>query len=207
MNIHEKAWRSVSIAAVAAIMIVLIAGPGRAGESEDFRFAKRLQHDKMFVAAAEEFLRFSEKYPASTLRASALFSAGECWMQAGRANDALSAFERQLADYPGDENSCKARFYRGTILKALKRFREAADELMIIPESSGSCPLEGRALLEAGECLIAAGDPREAVTVLRRASDPARYPDQAPRAGYSLAIALVNTGRDLEAEKILKETV
>ena len=207
MNFHEKAWRSISIAALAVIVIILVAGPCRAGESEDFRFAKRLQRDKMFVAAAEEFLRFSEKYPASTLRASALFSAGECWMQAGRANDALSAFERQLADYPGDENSCKARFYRGTILKALKRFREAADELMIIPETSGSCPLEGRALLEAGECLIAAGDAREAVTVLRRASDPARYPDQAPRAGYSLAIALVNTGRDLEAEKILKETV
>ena len=178
-----------------------------AGESEDFRFAKRLKRDKMFVAAAEEFLRFSEKYPASMLRAASLFSAGECWMQAGRANDALSAFERQLADYPGDENACKARFYRGTILKALKRFREAADELMMIPEGSGSCPLEGRALLEAGECLIAAGDPREAVSVLRRVSDPARYPDQAPRAGYSLAIALENTGRDLEAEKILKETV
>jgi TolA-binding protein len=178
-----------------------------AGENEDFRFAKRLQSDKMFVAAAEEFLRFSEKYPASTLRASAFFSAGECWMQAGRANDALSAFERLLSDYPDDGNACKARFYRGTVLKALKKFREAADELMMIPEASGGCPLEGNALLEAGECLIAAGDAREAVTVLRRASDPARYPDQASRAGYSLAIALEKSGRDLEAEKILKETV
>jgi len=207
LNINEKVRGVVSIAALAAFVIVLAAGPCRAGESEDFRFAKRLQNDRMFVAAAEEFIRFSEKYPASSLRAKAIFSAGECWMQAGRANDALSAFERQLADYPGDENACKARFYRGTILKALGRFREAADELMTIPENAGSCPLEGRAILEAGECLIAAGDSREAVTVLRRASDPARYPDQAPRAGYSLAIALVNTGRDLEAEKILKETV
>ena len=207
MNIHCRARRGVSIAALAAFTVLFAVGVSVAGESEDFRFAKRLQNDKMFVAAAEEFLRFSEKYPASTLRASALFSAGECWMQAGRANDALSAFEKQLADYPGDENSCKARFYRGTILKALKKYREAADELMTIPEGQGSCPLEGRALLEAGECLIAAGDSREAVTVLRRASDPARYPDQAARAGYSLAIALEKTGRDLEAETILKETV
>ncbi|MCK4548707.1 MAG: tetratricopeptide repeat protein [Candidatus Krumholzibacteria bacterium] len=207
MNIHYRARRGVSIAAFAAFAVVLIAGVTMAGESEDFRFAKRLQRDKMFVAAAEEFLRFSEKYPASTLRASALFSAGECWMQAGRANDALSAFERHLAGYPGEENSCKARFYRGTILKALKQFREAADELMTILEDPGSCPLEGRALLEAGECLIAAGDSREAVTVLRRVSDPARYPDQASRAAYSLAIALEKTGRDLEAEKILKETI
>ena len=173
MNIHSRARRGVSIAALAAFTVIILAGASIAGESEDFRFAKRLQSDKMFVAAAEEFLRFSEKYPASTLRASALFSAGECWMQAGRAGDALSAFERQLADYPGDENSCKARFYRGTILKALKKYREAADELMTIPEDVEGCPLEGRALLEAGECLIAAGDPQEAVTVLRRASDPA----------------------------------
>jgi TolA-binding protein len=200
-------WGIVSITAVAAMMITLAAATCMAGESEDFRFATRLQTDRMFVAAAEEFIRFSEKYPSSTLRAAALFSAGESWMQAGRAGDALAAFERQLADYPGDENACKARFYRGTILKALKSYREAADELMTIPESGGSCPLEGRALLEAGECLILAGDPLEAVTVLRRVSDPARYPEQAPRAGYSLAIALEKTGRDLEAEKILRDTV
>ncbi len=207
MNIHSRTRRGVSIAALAAFAAVLAAGISMAGENEDLRFAKRLQGDRMFVAAAEEFLRFSEKYPASTLRASALFSAGECWMQAGRANDALASFERLLSDYPDDVNACKARYYRGTILKALKKFREAADELMMIPEASGGCPLEGKALLEAGECLVAAGDPREAVTVLRRVSDPARYPDQASRAGYSLAVALERSGRDLEAEKILKETV
>jgi tetratricopeptide (TPR) repeat protein len=207
LNIRDKGWRCVSTAALAATVIILISGSGLAGESEDFRFARRLQSDKMFVAAAEEFLRFADKYPAGAMRPAALFSAGECWMQAGRAEDAMAAFDRQLADYPDDENACKAKFYRGTILKALKRFREAADALMMIPEIRGSCPLEGRALLEAGECLIAAGDPREAVTVLRRVSDPARYPEQAPRAGYSLAVALEYTGRDLEAEKTLRETV
>jgi tetratricopeptide (TPR) repeat protein len=207
LNINNRVWRRASVVAAAAIIVSVAAGICAAGESEDFRFARRLQGDGMFVAAAEEFIRFSEKYPASSLRPSALFSAGECWMQAGRASDALSAFERHLADYPDDENACKARFYRGTILKALKQFREAADELLMIPESSKGCPLEGKALLEAGECLIAAGDPQEAVTVLRRVSDPARYPEQGPRAGYSLAIALEGTGRDMEAERILEETV
>jgi TolA-binding protein len=207
LNIRDKRWRSVSVAALAAAVVTLLAGALLAGESEDYRFARRLQRDRMFVAAAEEFIRFSEKYPASNLRPQALFAAGECWMQAGRANDALAAFDLLLAGYPGDANACKARYYRGTILKALKRYREAADELMMVPESYGGCPLEGRALLEAGEALIAAGDPHGAIGVLRRVSDPSRYAEQAARAGYSLAVALENAGRDLEAVAVLKETV
>jgi TolA-binding protein len=200
-------WRCVFVAALAVAAFLVISGRGLAGESDDLRFARRLERDRMFVAAAEEFIRFSEKYPSSALRPSALFSAGECWMQAGRAQEALSAFDKLLTGYPQDENGCKARYYRGTILKALKRYRDAAEELSTLPEGYPGCPLEGKALLEAGECLIAAGDAKEAVGVLRRVSDPARYPEQAARAGYSLAVALENAGRDLEAGKVLRDTV
>jgi len=112
-----------------------------------------------------------------------------------------------LADYPADENACTARYYRGTIFKALKRYREAAAELLLVPEQGAGCAVEGKALLEAGECLIAAGDPREAAGVLRPIWQGGRFPDQAPRAGYSLAVALADAGRDLEADAVLEEVV
>jgi tetratricopeptide (TPR) repeat protein len=202
------ALRRISVlAAAAAAALILTSGFPRAGESEDFRFAQRLRRDKMFVSAAEEFLRFAGQYPSSALRPAALFEAGESWMEAGRAKEALDTFERMLADYPADQNACTARYYRGTILKALKQYREAAAELLLVPEQTAACPVEGRALLEAGECLIAAGDPLEAAGVLRPLWQDGRFPDQAPRAGYSLAVALADAGRDLEADGILAEIV
>lgn len=196
----------LSIAA-AAILAALTAGGASAGESEDFRFAQRLRRDKMFASAAEEFLRFAERYPSSALRPAAIFEAGESWMQAGRAGEALDAFERLLAEHPSDERACTARYYRGTILKTLKRYREAAAELLLVPEQGTACPVEGTALLEAGECLIAAGDPREAIGVLRPLWQGGRFPEHAPRAGYSLAVALADAGRDLEADGVLEEVV
>ncbi|MDD3642816.1 MAG: tetratricopeptide repeat protein, partial [Candidatus Krumholzibacteria bacterium] len=208
MNIDiARAWRGVSAISLAALAAALIAGPCAAGESEDFRFAQRLRRDRMFVSAAEEFLRFAERYPSSTLRPEALFEAGESWMEGGRAGEALDVFERMLAEYPSDKNACTARYYRGTIFKALKRYREAAAELLLVPEQGAACPVEGLALLEAGECLIAAGDPGEAVSILRPIWQGGRFPDQAARAGYSLAVALADAGRDLEADGVLGEVV
>jgi TolA-binding protein len=192
LNIDARVWRNLSVPFVSLLIVSLFVSACAAGESEDFRFAQRLRRDKMYVSAAEEFLRFAERYPASALRPSALFEAGESWMQAGRAAEALDTFERMLADYPAEQNACTARYYRGTIFKALKRYREAAAELLLVSEQGAACPVEGKALLEAGECLIAAGDPREAVEILRPLWQGGRFPEQTARAGYSLAVALAD---------------
>lgn len=189
------------------LAFLLAAVSAGAGESEDFRFAERLARDGMHVAAAEEYERFAENYPSSPLRPAALFSAGESWMQAGKATEALAVLEEFLGDYPSDEDACRARYYRGTILDALKRFEEAAVELMAVSEEYSGCPLEGRALLEAGEAMIAAGAAGEAVPVLRRVARSGAWKEQAPRAAYSLASALFETGRDLEAVEVLEDLV
>ncbi len=195
---------------LAAVLVAAVAArpiPAAAGENEDFRFAQRLQRDGMFIAAAEEYMRFSEKYPASALRALSLFNAGESWMKSRRTNEALDVFESLLEAYSSDENACKARFYRGDILRAMKKYREAADELMMIEESYPDCPLKGQAALSAGEALIAAGDSPAASAVLRRLSDNEKDSDIQPRAMYSLAVALGNMGRDLEADRVLEDLV
>lgn len=204
MNISTIARRSIAAAAAA---ILLLPATLHAGESEDFSFARRLQRDGMFVAAAEEYLRFAERYPASVQRPAALHGAGESWMQAGRAAEALEAFERLLAGYPGDDYACTARYYRGTIFKALRRYREAAAEMLLVQETGRECAVLGKALLEAGECFIAAGDWDEASRVLRGIWLGGVHREQIPRAGYSLSLALSGQGRDLEADRVLGEVV
>lgn len=181
--------------------------PAVAGETEDFRFAKKLQDDGMFVAAAEEFLRFAERYPNSTLRDEALMGAGETYMRAGRAVLALDVFERFLDAYGSEEKASTARFYRGRIFKALGRYREAAVEFLRVPDESAGCALVDESLLEGGESLLSAGEPEEAAGVFRRLMSQHGRSDLVPRATYSLALALVATGRDLGAEKVLEKLV
>lgn len=161
----------------------------------------------MYIAAAEEFMRFAEKYPHSILRPDALFSAGESFMQAGKAVEALEVFASFLESYPGDEDACKVRIYRGRIFKALNRYTEAANELLSVPEEYYECPLVDHALLDAGECLLAAGNSDEASRVLRRLINEQPQSTLVPRARYSLALALINIGRGAEAETVLGEIV
>ncbi len=188
-------------------LVVSLPRPAAAGETEDFQFATKLKNDGMFVSAAEEFLRFAERYPHSTFRDEALIGAGEAYMQAGRAVLALEVFGQFLDAYGADEKACKARFYRGRILKALGRYREGAVEFLKVPDESVGCGLVDDSLLEAGECLLSAGESEEAAGVLRRLINQWNKSDLVPRAKYSLALALLNTGRDLGAEKMLRELV
>ncbi|RJR28240.1 MAG: outer membrane protein assembly factor BamD [Candidatus Latescibacterota bacterium] len=195
------------LVAAALSGILLSAAAASAGENEDINFAKRLRRDGMYVAAAEEFMRFIEKYPQSALRPEALFAAGESYLQAGKANDALAAYEKFIEQYPRDERACLARLQRGRVLKALKRYREAADEFLMIPEESPACPVYDQALLEAGDCLISMGDSEGGSKVLRRLIAERKDSELIARARYTLAVALESTGRDLEAESVLGEVV
>jgi len=175
-----------------------------AGENEDFRFAEKLRRDKMFVAAAEEYIRFCDRYPESNLCPRALFLAGESWMQAGRAGNALESFQDYLNRYPGAEEVCKARFYRGRIMKKLEMYREAASEFLMVNDEYPGCALAGRSLLEAGESLLKAGNPEEASLVLRKLIKVTENDELIPIARYSLALALINMDRELEAYRELE---
>lgn len=201
--------RSIVGRALAACLVLAAAAaaPVLAGENEDLNFAKKLRRDGMFVAAAEEFLRFTEKYPQSVLRPEALFTAAEAYLQAGKGNDALATYERFIEQYPKDERACLSRLQRGRIFKALDRYREGANEFLTIPDESPACPVLDQALLEAGECLMLLGDTDGSIRTLRRLINDRKDSPFAPRARYTLALALFNAGRDLEGENVLGEIV
>ncbi|MDD4858417.1 MAG: tetratricopeptide repeat protein, partial [Candidatus Krumholzibacteria bacterium] len=192
---------------VALFLLVLAAAiaPASAGENEDLNFAKKLRHDGMYVAAAEEFLRFTEKYPQSVLRPEALFNAAESYLQASKANDALNTYEKFIETYPKDSRACLARLQRGKIFKALKRYKEGADELLLIPDEDPACPVIDQALLDAAECLMSMGDSEGAAKVLRRLINDRGDSQLTPRARFTLALALFNTGRDMEADQVLAD--
>lgn len=201
--------RSIGGCVLAAFLVGAAAAavPAHAGENEDLNFAKKLRRDGMFVAAAEEFLRFTEKYPQSVLRPEALFTAAEAYLQAGKANDALGTYEKFIDQYPKDERACLSRLQRGRIFKALDRYREGANEFLTIPDESPACPVLDQALLEAGECLMLLGDTDGSIRTLRRLINDRKDSPFAPRARYTLALALFNAGRDLEGENVLGEIV
>jgi TolA-binding protein len=189
------------------LILVLMTVSLSAGEIEELNFAKKLMRDGMYVAAAEEFLRFAERYPKSPSRAEALLAAGEAFMKAGKAGESIRAFDKYLESYPDGSDACKASFYKGRILKVLERFSEAAGEFLSLAETYIECTLVDQALLDAGDCLLSAGDVAEATSVLRRLVYGRKSSDVTPRGMLSLALALERAGRDLEGEEILVEIV
>jgi TolA-binding protein len=207
LNVWKTRLRRASTFAAALCVAWFVSASAFAGETEDLNFAKKLRRDGMYVAAAEEFLRFGDKYPQSPLRAEALFSAGESYLQAAKANEALGAYEKFLEAYPKDERACLAHLQRGKVLKALKRYKEGADELLQIAEENPACPVVDQALLDGADCLMSMGDSDGASKVLRRLIADRKDSALAPRARYTLALALMNTGRDMEAEQVLGDIV
>jgi TolA-binding protein len=200
----KRLYQVLAAAAFFAVLFIA-ASSAFAGENEDLNFAKKLRRDGMFVAAAEEFLRFTEKYPQSVFRPEALFSAAESYLQAVKANDALATYEKFIETYPKDERACLARLQRGKIFKALKRYKEGADELLLIPDENPGCPVVDQALLDAADCLMSMGDSEGASKVLRRLINDRKDSQLTPRARYMLALALINTGRDMEADQVLAD--
>jgi TolA-binding protein len=161
----------------------------------------------MFVAAAEEYTRFCDRYPGSELCPRAIFLAGESWMQAGKAKEALETFQRYLDSYPEGDQVCRARFYRGRILKKLESYSEAASEFLLINDEYPGCALAGRALLEAGESLLYAGNPEDASLILRKLIKISENDELLPMARYTLALALINMERELEAYSELETLI
>jgi len=193
--------------ALLPLCVLLVASTGglAAGELEELNFAKKLMRDGLYVAAAEEFQRFAERYPGSPHRAEALSQAGEAYMKAGKANEALGAFDTYMESYASGPDACRVRFHRGRILKALKRYADSADEFLQLADTYLDCALVDQALLEAGDCLLSAGEVSQATSVLRRLVQGRESSDVTPRGMFSLSLALERGGRDLEASEVLKK--
>ena len=201
----HRFFRSILLLLLPCMILAVMTYGLSAGEIEELNFAKKLMRDGMHIAAAEEFQRFAERYPGSPRRAEALARAGEAYMKAGKATEALGVFDSFLDSYESGGEACRVRYYRGRILKALKRYAESADEFLALSDTYVECSLVDQALLEAGDCLLSVGEVSQATAVLRRLVYGRESSDVTPRGMLSLSLALERSGRDLEALEVLQK--
>ena len=115
-------------------------------------------------------------------------------MKAGKPDEALSAYDKAVADLPGEPG---AHFDRGTALAALSRFDEAAQELLRATEAREPA-LKEAAFYNLGNAFFKKDKLKEAVEAYKRALalDP-----KDDRAKWNLELALKKKRDDEDKKK------
>jgi Ca-activated chloride channel family protein len=125
---------------------------------------------------------------------SAAVEEGNAKMKAGKADEALAAYDKAVAELPADPG---AHFDRGTALAALSRFDEAADEFLRATEAKETS-LKAAAFYNLGNAFFKKDKFKEAVETYKRALalDP-----KDERAKWNLEIALKKKRQEDEKKK------
>lgn len=120
---------------------------------------------------------------------SAAVEEGNARMKAGKADEALAAYDKAVAELPGDPG---VRFNRGTALAALSRHEEAAEEFLRATEAKDTS-LKAAAFYNLGNAFFKKDKFQEAVEAYKRALalDP-----KDERAKWNLEIALKKKKED-----------
>lgn len=123
---------------------------------------------------------------------------GNAKMKAGKPDEALTAYDKALAELPGDAG---VHFNRGTALFALSRFEEAAEDFLRATEAKET-PLKAAAFYNLGNAFFKKEKFGEAVEAYRRALalDP-----KDERAKWNLEIALKKKKEDDEKKEKEKD--
>ncbi len=120
---------------------------------------------------------------------SAAVEEGNAKMKAGKADEALVAYEKAVAELPADPG---AHFNRGTALAALSRFDEAAEEFLRATEAKET-PLKAAAFYNLANAFFKKDKFQESIEAYKRALalDP-----KDERAKWNLEIALKKKRED-----------
>jgi Ca-activated chloride channel family protein len=120
---------------------------------------------------------------------SAAVEEGNARMKAGKADEALAAYDKAAAQLPGDP---AVRFDRGTALAALSRFDEAAEEFLRATEAKEPA-LKEAAFYNLGNAFFKKDKFKEAVEAYKRAL---ALEPRDERAKWNLEIALKKKRED-----------
>ena len=125
---------------------------------------------------------------------SAAVEEGNAKMKAGKADEALTAYDKAVAELPREPG---AHFARGTALAALSRFDEAAEEFLYATEAKESA-LKAAAFYNLGNAFFRKDKFAEAVEAYKRTLmlDP-----KDERAKWNLEIALKKKRQEDEKKK------
>lgn len=186
--------------AVLTVLTLIVSPPVRCESPDEiYSFAEHLKKDKMFEAAAQQYLKFARENPTDRRAPVSLERAAECLVESGGIENAATVLESLVQTYPGDCDLCRIKLQLGRLYYKLERY-ESADRLFTdVVVTMPDCPAVPDALLGKGEALISLQKFDAAREVLSSLVTNFVESAAAPRASYNLAFCLRRLGRDAEA--------
>ncbi len=193
-------------------LVLSAAGPAVAGQQSDaatllYAGATRLQNDKEFERAAEEWARFLERHDDDPRADRATHYLGVCQLKAGRADQAAATFEKVLQAYPKSSILEQTTLYLGVAQFTLARegkpelYDAAARTLASLLSKYPNSENVPRAVFYRAECLYGQGKKKEAAAAY--AAFVEKYPDHelVIDALYALGVTQEELGQNAEAGK------
>ncbi len=171
-------------------------------------FADHLFREKDYYRAITEYKRLIFHFPDSPLAREAMMKIGEAYLEGGKYNAALAAFEKFRKLHTADPLSWRALFLMGEAnlrmgdySGAYIRFSEA-EESALSPEKKREAALKrGWSLVkmkkwsEASQVFAAAGDGREFDALARELAEGERLPRKSPAVAGTLSALLPGAGQ------------
>jgi TolA-binding protein len=143
-----------------SILVLLLIGVALAaamqGENLDemFSFAGQLKKDKLYEAAAQQFIEFATNHPRDSRAPLALEEAADCLALSGDEAKAIQVLETLIETYPESADLCRAKVRLGRLYFNQNRYADADRIYGEVAAVMTDCPLYPDALLGKGEALI-----------------------------------------------------
>jgi tetratricopeptide (TPR) repeat protein len=186
-------------AAVLTVVLVLAAPVLAAPPDEVYSFAEHLERDRMFEAAAQQYLKFVRENPTDRRAPAALEKAANCLVETGETERAITVLETITETYPNDADACGIKLRLGRLYLKITRFEAAdrafTDVILTMPD----CAKVPDAMLGKGEALMALNRHEAAIEVFSSLIDNFIDSPAAPRATYQLAFCQRKLGQETKA--------
>jgi TolA-binding protein len=134
----------------------------------------------------------------------ALFQVGQAQANAGRAEDAVAAYDRLLADYPESSLRAQAQYAKGALAFQRGDYGRAIANYQAVIDGYPGSPLAPKAQYGIGDALYNQGNLREATAAYRAVLD--RYPNSpfVVDALSGVQYALTAQGEDHQLDQIVQ---
>ncbi len=156
-------------------------------EQGKYDFAGQLARDGLYELAAQEFQRFVENHPNSSLAPDAQLEKARAHAKGGAFARAAEAFQGFLVKYPRDVRISEIWFKVGENRSKAGQHVDAARSYRELAETYPNSDFADRALLRAAEAHNSAGQPERTDRLLFTLIERYRNSSVLPRARYLLA--------------------
>lgn len=160
---------------IPALITLIIALSGNAGEREDYTFAYNLYEEKAYSEAKAQFQEFIQNYPDSENADDARYLMGVCAFELGQYEEAIKHYKKLETNYPGSPLRLDAVYGVAASWFQLGKYEEAIEAYEIVVKDSKDAKLKSKSLYATGEAYENLGDYRRAYKFYNRLTE--EYPE------------------------------